>query len=113
MPKFETPSRVALEARRVRDGLTQRQIAEAAGGTQPQVCDWLSGESRPNAAARMRLAAAYPEVHFLGWFLPSELPAVSSEASDSAHPCEVPQAAHAPPGPAFSADAAPVSQVSP
>ena len=91
MPKFETPSRVALEARRVRDGLTQRQIADAAGGTQPQVCDWLSGESRPNAAARMRLEVAYPEVRFLGWFLPSELPAVSSVPAQSEAGCEAPQ----------------------
>jgi transcriptional regulator with XRE-family HTH domain len=90
MPKFDTLARAALETVRVTRGLTQRQIADAAGGTQPQVCDWLSGESRPNVSARLRLERAYPEVRFLDWLLDHELP---SDPSDDASQPETAQAA--------------------
>ena len=109
-PRYPTPALELLRAK-TKD-LTQAQIAPLLGCSQAMVSEYLGGRSRPGPIGRA-LAERSFGVPIAAWFLPSELPAV---APDSAHRCEVPQAAQMPRDPAFSApatDAAPVSQVSP
>jgi len=94
---------------------SQAHVAGEIGRSQSQVSRYVSGQILPEFAPRF---AAWEKrgIALTSWDEPLEPPAVSSVASDSAHPCEVPQAAQMPRDPAFSApatDAAPVSQVSP
>jgi len=91
-------------------GMRQTAIAESLGVRQPQVSRYFG--KKPDAPGGAVLARALAR-----FGVPIELAGEPlSEASDSAHPCEVPQAAQMPRENAFSApatDAAPVSQVSP
>lgn len=112
-PRYPTPALELLRAK-TKD-LTQAQIAPLLGCSQAMVSEYLGGRSRPGPVGRV-LAERSFGVPLIAWFLPSELPAVSSVPAQSETGCEAPQAAQMPPGPAFSApatDAAPVSQVSP
>jgi transcriptional regulator with XRE-family HTH domain len=104
-PRYPTPALELLRAK-TKD-LTQAQIAPLLGCSQAMVSEYLGGRSRPGPIGRA-LAERSFGVPIAAWFLPSELPAVSSVPTQSETGCEAPQAAHAPPGPAFSADAAPV-----
>jgi len=83
MAKFETRGRELLEGQRAERGLTQKRLADLIGVSQPQVSDWLAGESRPSAAVRERIKRAL-DIDTAAWLLPDELAPLT--AADSAPP---------------------------
>lgn len=81
MPKFETRGRVLLAEWAAEHEKTQKKLAELIGVSQPQVSDWLAGESRPSAPARERIKLLLA-IDTTCWLLPGELsPLTGSESA--------------------------------
>jgi transcriptional regulator with XRE-family HTH domain len=51
-----------LRAIQARDRLTQEQLAERIGVTQPAVSAWLRGASLPTSESLAKLKSAFPEL---------------------------------------------------
>ena len=51
-----------LQRVKAAQGLSQQQVAERIGVTQPAVSDWLSGKSLPDAESLGKIKSAFPEL---------------------------------------------------
>jgi transcriptional regulator with XRE-family HTH domain len=51
------------ELDRCRNGMSQRQLADKVGRSQPSVRDWLIGKTLPDHESIRRIVAAFPDLY--------------------------------------------------